>query len=291
MQKASSKKTGKAKASASKKTTGKAKAAVNQSDVNVPSASATLAVMSATSPVSGRSFTIHRTAQLDPYEAKLTPAQVAAVNDAAAAAPSGDGYQGKDRMAAKLTLGTGGIKSFADTRELDAALPAPSKMLKHKPPIGTGPSSGRVEEEQQNVRVRAFLYAASRENDNDFHLIIGLATSEKPNVCMNVEISGIPDTANKNYKASGLPDPSKAPYSTTVKKLKSARNAFKKFFGSDVPQLGYDFYNPPIPVEIEGALFFDRTHGTGQKPGPAKLRPFIRTVWEIHPISKIKFEP
>lgn len=263
----------------------------HQQDSNVPSAATTLSTESFTSSVSGNSFTIHRTMQLDAYEKPLSRAQVAAANEAAAAAPASDSYQGKDRMAAKLTIGTGGTKTFADTKALDAFLPPPEQMIKHKPKIGIGPSSQRVQEEQQNVRVRAFLYAASRENDNDFHLIIGLDPKQTTNVCMNMEVSGIPDTSNKNYKASGLPDPSKPPYSDTVKKIKSARNAFKKFFGDKLPQLGYDFYNPPIPVEIVGTLFFDMTHANGDKPGPAKLRGFIRTVWEVHPITSIKFEP
>ena len=33
------------------------------------------------------------------------------------------------------------------------------------------------------------------------------------------------------------------------------------------------------------------SHATGSRPGPAKLRPNMPVVWEIHPISKIVFEP
>ena len=47
----------------------------------------------------------------------------------------------------------------------------------------------------------------------------------------------------------------------------------------------------PIPVQIEGSLFFDITHATGQKPGPATLRQYAPTIWEVHPLSKIVFEP
>jgi hypothetical protein len=44
-------------------------------------------------------------------------------------------------------------------------------MIAHKPKIGTTATSGRVKEEERNVHVTAFMYAASREVDNDFHLI------------------------------------------------------------------------------------------------------------------------
>ena len=70
-----------------------------------------------------------------------------------------------------------------------------------------------------------------------------------------------------------------------------ARDDYKAFFGSNLPGMSYDFYDPPIPVEIEGSLFFDMSHATGSKPGPSSLRDDIPTIWEIHPISKIVFEP
>jgi hypothetical protein len=50
-------------------------------------------------------------------------------------------------------------------------------------------------------------------------------------------------------------------------------------------------YDPPIPIEVEGSLFFDMSHANGQGPGPATLRKDIPTIWEIHPVSKILFEP
>ena len=45
-------------------------------------------------------------------------------------------------------------------------------MVKHKPKITTVSMSKRVIEETRNVRVTAWIYAASREDDNDFHLIV-----------------------------------------------------------------------------------------------------------------------
>ena len=61
--------------------------------------------------------------------------------------------------------------------------------------------------------------------------------------------------------------------------------------GTNVPGAGYDFYPTPIPVRVEGSLFFDMTHATGTPPGPPTLRPNMPTIWEVHPITSIVFEP
>ena len=47
-----------------------------------------------------------------------------------------------------------------------------------------------------NVRITAFLYAASLEDDNDYHLIVGRDPS-KSEKYVTVEISGLsPDTSD-----------------------------------------------------------------------------------------------
>lgn len=81
---------------------------------------------------------------------------------------------------------------LADLKALIATFPDDSKMIKHKPPIKGDAASNRVPEERRNVRVSAFLYAASREDDNDFHLIIGTDPKSAKLVCMTMEISGLP---------------------------------------------------------------------------------------------------
>jgi len=89
---------------------------------------------------------------------------------------------------------------------------------------------------------------------------------------------------------SGLPPSSSASF----KKLKAVRDAFKKFFNDNfegnLPGLSYDFYDPPIAVEVEGSLFFDMTHATGSRPGPKSLKSRMPVIWEVHPISKMTFE-
>jgi len=68
---------------------------------------------------------------------------------------------------------------------------------------------------------------------------------------------------------------------------------FKKFFkdaGKNPPGLRYDFYHPPIPVQIDGSLFFDMSHAKGSRPGPPSLKSRMPVVWEVHPISKMVFK-
>ncbi len=128
-------------------------------------------------------------------------------------------------------------------------------------------------EERRNARLSAFLYAASREDDNDYHLILGRDPSLPPRY-LTVEISGLPHSRSRHFG-----------------KLKAAREAYFRFFGNGLPGPTYDFYDPPIPVEVAGSLFFDMSHATGGRPGPQKLRPNMPVVWEIHPVTRIVFEP
>lgn len=189
-------------------------------------------------------------------------------------AVASDRYTGTARRAAKLSIATANMESFNDLQDLIATLPAHNAMVNRTPRIATTATSNRVTEEKRNVRVKAFLYAASREDDNDYHLIVGRAPAATPAVFFTMELSGLP----ANNAAS-------------FAKLKAARDAFKTFFGSNGPGSSYDFYSPPIPMEVEGSLFFDMSHAKGSRPGPAALRPKMPVVWEVHPITKIVLEP
>jgi hypothetical protein len=221
----------------------------------------------AAAAVGAQTYRILITTQTDPYDA---PVSLAA---AATFAAAGDDFGGTDRKAAKLSISKAATESFTDLKDLIATLVADAKMIKHKPPIKKDASQGRVKEEDRNVRVRAFLYAASRENDNDFHLILGREPKSAP-MYMTMEISGLPPKKSKSFAD-----------------IKRARDAYKTFFGAKLPGPSYHFYRPPIPVEIEGSLFFDITHAKGGHPGPKDLRPDIPTIWEVHPVTDIVFEP
>jgi hypothetical protein len=144
-------------------------------------------------------------------------------------------------------------------------------MINHLPSIPITAASGRVQEEQRNVQVTGFLYAASREADNDFHLIVGRDVSAPEEMYMTMEVSGLPPADSDAFQH-----------------LNDARVSFKTFFGAQLPVSTYDFYHPPIPVVVEGSLFFDMTHARGQAPGPSSLKSRMPVIWEVHPVTSIK---
>jgi hypothetical protein len=219
----------------------------------------------------GNKYHLIKTTERDEYEPQEKDS-VAAL-EAKKPAPA-DNFTGKDRKAAKLSIGTGRVEN-SDLQQVLKSLPTDASMGSHKPPITLDPTSGRVTEEQRNVKVRAFLYAASREADNDFHFIVG-HDAKLPTVFMNMELSGLPPAGSPSSAA-----------------ITNARNAYKAFLAAHptdhVPGPGYVRYVPPVPIEVQGSLFFDITHLKGTHPGPHDIRP--NTVWEIHPITAITFEP
>ena len=222
----------------------------------------------------GRTYTILRTTEIDSYELPAAAAAALAMPVVALAIPTGDNFKGTARKAAKLSIASGTVESFSDLSKLIQSLPADSAMLALKPRISTSASSNRVSKEKRNVRVRAFLYAASREADNDFHLIVGRDPKKLPELYMTMELSGLPPKTAKSHT-----------------KLTAARDAFKSFFDVNLPGMTYDFYDPPIPIRVEGSLFFDMSHATGQRPGPPSLKSRMPTIWEVHPLSSIVLEP
>ena len=199
-------------------------------------------------------------------------------DDSPAAAPTtvstANAFTGTSRKAAKMSIGTGQVEVMQDLKALIASLPPDQDMVHHNPPITDKATSGRAVEENRNVHLHAFIYAASREADNDFHLIIGSDPNGGQLVCMTMELSGLPTKSSANFN-----------------QYKKPRDDYKAFFADNLPGTRYDFYSPPIPVRITGSIFFDIHHATGSHPGPASLRPNIPTIWEVHPITEIVFEP
>lgn len=183
-----------------------------------------------------------------------------------------ESFVGVDRRAAKLSIGTGTMETFPSVFALIASLPPDAQMSSRS--ISSDAQSARVVEEQRNVRIRARIYAASRETDNDFHLIIGDDAKTGKQVYLTAEVSGLPPVSSRSFET-----------------LKSTRSDFEQYFDKSVPGAGYDFYDPPIPVEIEGSLFYDVLHASGPKAGPHSLKSQIPTAWEIHPITHISFGP
>jgi hypothetical protein len=228
------------------------------------------AAVGAVAPAPGPQIRILRTLEVDEYDPPLTAADILPLT-APRAAPADNKFRGNARKVAKLSIADAPIEPFNDIDQLIATF-EDHETMKDKD-ISVEADSDRVDEENRNVRVTAFLYAASMEDDNDFHLIIGRAPNKAPKY-MTVEISGLPPGNSDSFD-----------------KLDEARGAYLEFFGDGLPGPSYDFYDPPIKIEVEGSLFWDASHAQGGRPGPQKLRPKMPVVWEIHPVTKIVFEP
>ena len=236
--------------------------------VSIPTAPVAAAPTAAAAAATQYAF-IH-TNEMDEYGADAAAPSLTA---AAAALPPGDDFNGSDRKPAKLSIANAKVEKFKDLKNLIKSLTPEEQMVNHKPKIAKGPKSNRVKEEKRNVQVKAFMYAVSREADNDFHLIIGRDPAKTPDVYMTMELSGLPSKRSASFA-----------------QLKAARDAFKKFFddhGENLPGAGYVFPDPPVPVNITGSLFFDVTHASGPRPGPKSLKSRMPVIWEVHPITKI----
>jgi hypothetical protein len=234
----------------------------------------------------GPTYRILKTTEVDSYETtptamalgkvlkgKKAPAPAAIAAAVKTKLPGGDTFAGQARMVAKLSIAAAPVENFGDVSKLIASLPTLDEMVKLN--IPTTANSDRVKQEKRNIRLTGFLFAASAEADNDFHLIVGLNPNAAQEMYMTMEVSGLPQ-----------------PGSPAFGPLNAARTAYKQFFGTkNLPGAGYHFYQPPIPVQIDGSLFFDATHSTGQAPGPPSLKSRMPTIFEVHPITKIKLGP
>ena len=221
----------------------------------------------------GQAYRVIRTTEVDFKDEPVPATEILSIGEAPRARV-GDSFRGTARKSAKCSISAADTEKFDDLREFIGTLPSIATMVRHRPPITKDARSRRVPKEDRNASIRAFLYAASREDDNDYHLIVGSDPNTREPVCMTMEISGLPPRRSRHHT-----------------RLKAARDDYKAFFGADLPGTSYDFYDPPIPIEVAGSLFFDISHRRGTRPGPSRLRPFMPTIWELHPISAIVFEP
>lgn len=213
-------------------------------------------------------FKVTQTNQADEVEAServSTP-----LRSLARAPDSGDIFAGTDRRDPKTSVATGGLKSFSTIAELRSSFPKDTFMKGLG--ITRAPDSERTPQEQYNVSVEGYIYAASKESDNDFHLIVGDKDCAQGDCFINVEVSGLPQ------------DPADASYPT----LSAVRAKFLGYFNQQQPSRGYKKFAPPIAATFTGSVFFDVDHPAGAV-GPAGLKP--SSAWEIHPLTDITFEP
>jgi hypothetical protein len=229
-----------------------------------------LARGSVVSPKSGKRFEFVETDDPGTEEdleselaSKLNPAE----RMAASHSPE---FAGHDRKAAKTSTSDAPVEDQETLEAVLASLPDDDQMLHHHPKITEAEDSDRVDEEERNVHFYAYLYATKREADNDYHIILGSTKSPTDSEFMTAEVSGLPRTG---------PDRTK---------LKAVRKEFEDEFIDNPIGTRYRTFQVPIRVEVTGSLFFDVDHPAGVV-GPDGLKP--NTAWEVHPVTKIVFEP
>jgi hypothetical protein len=224
-----------------------------------------------TSPQSGKSY---RFFQTDDPGAQVATRTQRRAEDAAALADSDvafddtNVFKGSARAHAKTTVAHAEVEKFGDLPALIASIPTDRKMLSYKPRIDR--DTPRVAEELRNVAVCAWIVATKKEDDNDYHIIL---SDDSGTIFMTAEMSGIPSIGSKLNR----------------KRLFNSRSTFEAFVAEDGRKTSnYTGWGDAVPVYVEGSLFYDTEHKPGVV-GPAFARP--KTSWEIHPISKILFEP
>jgi hypothetical protein len=220
--------------------------------------------------INGKTYTLIDTGERDEKPDEVEKAAVPGKTGI----PESERYKGTSRRVAKTTIFEGEPEAFDSLAELLDSLPSNADMVKKK--ISKAADSKRVEEEQKNVRVTAWIYAFKKEPDNDYHVILGESPSvpEAKRRYMNVEVSGVPAGGTDNNR----------------NQLRNVRKTFQSKFqlGPSGPR-SYIRLDPPVPVRVTGSLFWDVDH---QKPpfvGPSTHKP--KTPWEIHPVSEIEFLP
>lgn len=180
------------------------------------------------------------------------------------------GFRGTDRKGPKTSIAPGSIKGFSDVAALASTLPADTAMRNHTPALTTSTST-RAVEEQRNVRVKAWIYAIKYEGDNDWHVILGTKPTASTKTFFNAEVSGLPGSSV-----------------TAFATLRAARQGLADVLANDLPSADtYRLYDHPLPVTVEGSLFFDVDHAAGVV-GPTGMRP--KTAWEIHPVTKVQLQ-
>jgi len=184
---------------------------------------------------------------------------------------SGNTFSGVDRAQAKTHEVAGPPQSFATVDDfLDSGLFIPDdQMINHDPVITKSSESPRVTEEQINVTInKAYIYGIYREQDNDFHMIVGNGQTGAGMRIFNAEVSGLPGDENDSL-------------------LITVRNKILNRFGDIACQDGaFKPVSSFIPITITGSIFFDVDHRAGLV-GFGVYKP--TTAWEIHPITDIEF--
>jgi hypothetical protein len=186
----------------------------------------------------------------------------------ARAAADEDIFDGNDREAAKTSTSSAMTVTYADLATLIGTLPDDDFMRnQHMPRISKDQNSGRVDEEQRNVAVVAYLVASKKENDNDYHLILA-TTPWGDGPYLTAEVSGLPRMGTEE----------------DANRLADAREQYRQLLRGRMPGSRYKVFDPPLAVSVAGSLFYDMDHVAGVV-GTGDYKP--DTSWEIHPVTSI----
>jgi len=181
-------------------------------------------------------------------------------------------FEGCIRGNVKTSMLTKQPDHFKTVADLLAVLPGTAAMKSKG--ISSVETSARDITENRNVLVEsAYLFAIYKEDDNDYHMIVGSSSNLQTAVLMNIEISGLPRSASAETKT----------------KFKNARARIENvsYFKnipckpSPIKLLG----TPIVLKNIKGSLFWDSQH-SGGGIGPASASP--KSAWEIHPVIDLK---
>lgn len=137
----------------------------------------------------------------------------------------------------------------------------------------------RLDIENRNVQLKkVYIYTFKRQGDEDYHVIFGTTDDISTAKFFNCEISGLSPSGTYGRD-----------------KLIDARDSFESYFGiMDKCATSYyrnDFREQPVPVLLEGSLFYDGEHCDHyENNGPQKWKELeVSIAWELHPITKIEF--
>ena len=208
----------------------------------------------------------------------VTPPSTAKKKGAFKLPADGENFVGTDRAVAKTRPAKAPVRQLTLSALLDEFKPGQPKsddhMRNHHQTLCKQADCDRVDEENDNVRVEAWVVAASKESDGDFHLILAAtelaASSLRPSrwELMNAEVSGLPPAGTPGRPA-----------------LEHARKQFRAGFVPPVKESSGYVALEPVHVRITGSLFYDIDHPAGAV-GPGPLKP--QTSWEIDPITDLE---
>jgi hypothetical protein len=181
-------------------------------------------------------------------------------------------FQGVARAEAKTHPSTTTTRKYKTVGDVLKNLPTDSYMRR----INVGDNTPRTPDEDYNVFVeKAYLFYISKEDDQDFHLIIGdiNENGEKSNF-MTAEIAGLPKGETNTSAYQLLERTRRQLYEKYPDFFTGNRKTFKPL-------------SKPPEIALRGTLFFDNRHTAGQI-GAGAAKP--NTVWEIHPVTFIDFK-